>query len=210
METVLSAIILILLLLFGTLTLSHALIDGQDTVEMSRREMHSRLDAQARTGLEASAATIDSAGAVVDLAFENTATNRLADFDRWDLILQYTDEGGQYHIDWLPPVSGEPGGNEWSVVGIYQDAGAAAGEVFERGILNPGEEMLIRVRLPSSAGVGTTNLVTLSTDNGVTAPAFFVRPTPTPIPTATPDSTGEPDATEEPELTTTPEATPEP
>lgn len=208
METVLAAIIVILVILFGFTTLSGELVEGQDTLEVSWREMQARVDEQARTGLTASDSTIDQTGSVVEIAFENTHTERLADFDRWDLIVQYYDESSGYHIEWLTPVSGEPGAGQWSVVGIYQDVSAASPEVFERGILNPGEEMLVRLRLPSPAGEGTTNFATLSTDNGVNAPAFFVRPLPpTPTPTGTPDSTETPTSSETPAGSETPAET---
>lgn len=63
--------------------------------------------------------------------------------------------------------------NGWTVEGIYLDAGGSVVEVFEPGIFNPDEEMVIQVKIDPAVGGGTTNMVTLSTPNGVSASAAF-------------------------------------
>jgi hypothetical protein len=46
-------------------------------------------------------------------------------------------------------------------------------ELFEPGILNPGEVVLLRLKLSPQPGDGTTNLVSISTFNGVNTSAQF-------------------------------------
>jgi len=46
-------------------------------------------------------------------------------------------------------------------------------EVFEPGILNPGEVLFLKLNLVPSPGSGTTNMVTVCTAKGVVASAQF-------------------------------------
>jgi hypothetical protein len=45
--------------------------------------------------------------------------------------------------------------------------------VYEPGILNPGEVMVIKLKLSPAAGAGTTNWAIVSSHNGVVASAQF-------------------------------------
>ena len=107
------------------------------------------------------------------MALANSGQTKLSDFSRWDVIVQYYDDGGSYHVRWLPYTDGNPSDNEWTVKGIYLNAGSQTPEVFEPGLLNPGEEMITEAKLSPSVGVETTNLVITSTPNGIPASITF-------------------------------------
>ena len=176
MESVLTAFIAIIIILFATLTHYHSTLSAQDTMQVSWQEMKERLGEQARTDLSPIGAQTSSAGAVVELTLRNDGETKLADFDQWDVIVQYYEAPTVYHIDWLLYVDGsEPVSNEWTVVGIYLDAAGAVPEAYEPGILNPGEEVILRLRVSPPVGPDTTNLATLSTSNGISASAIFTR-----------------------------------
>jgi hypothetical protein len=64
---------------------------------------------------------------------------------------------------------------EWTVSGIYVDANTLTPEVFEPGILNPDEEMVIQARVAPSVAMTTTNMITINTLNGITASSHFIR-----------------------------------
>jgi hypothetical protein len=89
------------------------------------------------------------------------------------VTIDYAYYADSYHIMSLPyDEDYPPGDNEWSVQGIYMDA-TSNPEVFEPGIFNPGEEMRIRIRLDPTVKDASTNLVTIGTENRVTASRFF-------------------------------------
>lgn len=175
METILTAFIIITILLFASLTLFHDYLAGQDTIRASWQEMEERLGEQARTDLSPVAAEVKSIGSVVELTLRNDGDTKLADFDHWDVVVQHYAASGNYHIDWYSYVSGSPSGNEWTVVGIYTDAATATSELYEPDILNPGEEVVLRLSVSPPVGPGTTNQAMLSVANGVTAFTFFTR-----------------------------------
>ena len=101
------------------------------------------------TSLAPAGAWLTDDKAVAALVFRNTGTLHLADFDRWDLMVEYYDaqETPALHTAWLPYTSGVPLNGEWTVEGLYLDAAANQPEVFEPGVLNPGEELLVHARL---------------------------------------------------------------
>lgn len=171
METVIAALIVTSLLLLVGLTISDAFLSSQDAILASWREMEERLGEAARTDLSAVGAQTISNGAVVEVTLRNDGDTKLADFERWDVILQYYDGGGSYYTEWYPFGSGT---NEWDVWDIFLEA-PTVDEVFDIGILNPGEEAVIWISVSPSVGMGTTNLATIATPNGITASTVFTR-----------------------------------
>ena len=98
----------------------------------------------------------------------------LGKFSDWDVMLQYYDAGGAYAIKWLPYTSSSaPGTDQWIVDGIFLDEQTSKAEVFEPGVLNPGEEMVVLAQVSPSFGVGTNNLATVSSPNGVAVSMTF-------------------------------------
>jgi len=77
-----------------------------------------------------------------------------------------------FYIDDVQILDGDSD-NKWIVAAIYTDDTLGQEEVFEPGILNPGEVMLIEMKLAPPPGTGTTNWVIVSSYNGVVASAQF-------------------------------------
>ncbi|MCA9874876.1 MAG: hypothetical protein KC441_14495 [Anaerolineales bacterium] len=175
METILTAFIVLALILFATLTIFSGYLNAQDTLRVSWQEMQTRLNDQLHTDLSPVRAETRSSGAVIELTLRNDGDTRLTDFDSWDVVLEYYTPPGDYEIDWYTYMDGEPAAGEWSVAGLYQDAATAEGEVFEPGILNPGEELVIRLRVLPPVGPNTTNMATISAANGVGTSILFTR-----------------------------------
>ena len=176
MESALASIILIIALLFGVLTFSDAYFATQDVLLVATQEMTARNQEQTHTALTLIAAATKNAGANVELTFRNTGSAKLADFEQWDVVVQYYTVQDDYLIKWIPYAeSANPGDNKWGVGGIYLTAATLTPEVYEPGILNPGEELVMRLKLFPIVGTKTTNLVTIAVANGVSQAAIFVR-----------------------------------
>jgi hypothetical protein len=177
MESVLAAFVIILILLFGGLTLSQSFMAAQDDIYVATREMEIRLGDRARTDLSPVEAEMDDDYEVLDATLRNEGDTRLSDFDRWDVIVQYTDEDGDYHVEWLDYTTDKtPDEGKWAVVGLYADADEGIKEGFERGILNGGEEIIIRLRLDDELGEETVNRVAISGVNGIGTQVIYYGP----------------------------------
>jgi len=168
METAITGLIVITVLLLAMLTLSHSFLSSQDAILESWRGMEERLGERARTDVSPLEAKTLPGGGTVEVTLKNEGDTKLADFDRWDVILQY--QSGD--VQWYPKGSGA---NTWWVEGIYLDYSEGTSEVFDLNILNPEEEIVIQITVSPSVGSPTTNLATIATPNGISASTFFTH-----------------------------------
>jgi len=173
-DTAIVSLIVIAAVLAGTLTITHSYLSSQEAILASWREMEQRTDERARTRISPVAAQAISAD-TVEMALRNEGEPKLADFEQWDVIAQYYDATGGCLVKWLSYTQGLPGNDEWRVEGIYLDASQATAEVYEPGILNPDEEMVIQMKLFPALGTNTTNWATIATPNGISASTVFTR-----------------------------------
>ena len=79
-----------------------------------------------------------------------------------------------HFVKWMTYTESALQDNEWTVEGIYLDAGTSEPEVFDPGIFNPDEEIVLRMQINPAIEPGAANLVTVVTENGVSATAIFV------------------------------------
>ena len=172
MESLFPTLIAIALILMAVLTLSQAALSSVDAVGVSWREMKATAGDRARTELSLIGTATESSGAIAKVTLENEGSAKLDSFDRWDVLIQYYDSAGDYHIRRLPYTSNsDPGANQWTVQGIYLDA-TSDPELFEPDILNPGEEVVLKARLSPSVVVTQTMMVVV-TPNGISTTAIF-------------------------------------
>jgi len=168
METAIVSLILIGVMILSMLGLSTQSMTSQAAIMQAARVMQQREGDRARTNLAPLAAAVTPLGDYVQVTLKNTGSTKLADFDQWDVILHYTDALGSDHVAWFAYPA------QWTAQ-LYQTAATATPEVFDPGILNPGEEVELLINVPDVVGTGTVNQATISTPNGVTASTIFTR-----------------------------------
>jgi hypothetical protein len=170
METTITGLIVISLLLIAVVTIGYAYFSAQSAMVVSFQEMSERLGDRARTNIVPQSATTLLLGTRVELTLKNEGTTKLADFQKWDVIVQYQGEDAQSHTLWVPYGSGS---NTWT----YQLYLAAPDvpEVVEPDILNTGEEMVLQVSLSPAVTTLSTNSISVATPNGIRASTVFTR-----------------------------------
>ncbi len=180
MENVLAAFVTVFLILASVLTLSGTFLSSQDTLRAAWQAMQTRADARARTHLSPVHAQAIGTTTALDLTFRNDGESKLSDFGQWDVIVEYFDDGNPagYHVNWLAYTTTAPAANQWTVEGIYLNVEQNIPEAIERGILNPGEELVLRLGLDSPIGIGKTIQITLATANGISASMMFTPDAP--------------------------------
>jgi len=170
METAIVSLICIALIVFGGMTMSQGFLTSVDSTTAGLEEMSNTSGEIMRTELSAQDASWDNGQHMLDVTLRNTGQTKVASLDKWDVIIQYYDDGGGYHVLWLPYTTGNPPGiHEWTVTGIYLDGQP---EAFEPNIINPGEDVVMQIQ-PLSLSKDFTNLVTISTPNGIPASISF-------------------------------------
>ncbi len=172
METAIISIICIALVVFGGMTMSNGFLTSLDAGTAGLEEVGNRNENMMRTELTPVSTSVSLAAGAdpLEVVLENTGQTKIADFEKWDIIVQYFDEGGNYRVQWLPYVPGTTDPYEWDVGWIKLNGQA---EVFEPGVLNPGEQIMLKTSLDPSVGVNTTNMVVISTPSGVTCSTYF-------------------------------------
>jgi hypothetical protein len=173
METAIVSIICIALIVFGGMTMSHGFITSLDTSTAGLEEAGQRDEEIMRTDLTPVSATVTRVYGPdpLEVVLENTGQTKIADFDKWDVIVQYADGTGTYHTVWLPYSASGGGTYEWGVEWIRLNGQT---ERIELNVLNPGEQIMINTWLYPSVGAGTTNMVVVTTPNGVTSSTYFI------------------------------------
>ncbi|MFH1169785.1 MAG: hypothetical protein V1691_03720 [Chloroflexota bacterium] len=172
METAVVSLICIALIVFGGMTMSQGFLTSVDTTSTSLEEISNRSEDIMRTEQAPTQATTAIGGLYLDVRLTNTGQTKLASFSKWDFIVQYYDDFGNYYVKWLPYTTGALGDNEWQETGIFLNG---LPEAFEPNILNPGEEIRLRAQLNPAVGLDTTNLVTISTPNGIPVSISLTR-----------------------------------
>jgi len=169
METAIVSLICIALVVFGGMTMSQGFMTSVDVSAVGLEEIGQRDETIMRTELTPVSTNMPASNSLEEI-LENSGQTKLADYDKWDVIVQYYDGAGTYHIKWLPYTGGTLGDNEWEVVWIQLDGEA---EIFEPNVLNPEEQIKIKAQLNPSVGAGTTNMVVVATPSGITASTYF-------------------------------------
>ena len=180
MDSVIAAFLMVFLNLFAVLTLASAVISSQYSYQVELRTMETRLIEQARTNFKQINAKTINSGNTIQMIYENTGSEKVANFKNWDVIVRYYDTSNpsKAYTTWVPYAESSPSNNEWTVAGIYADAKRGIPEAYDPGILNPGEQIVIEVHLPHTVAPATQVQVTLAVKNGANLSGVFIRNTP--------------------------------
>ena len=172
MSTAIVTLFAIALMLMGVLTWSTASFNSMDSGIQSWKQMVEVAEEAARTDIEITGAQMQAP--FVEVVIGNCGKVHIAQFNKWDMVVQYYDGNSTYNIGSLIYTEEvDPSDDEWTVDAIYTDNSRSQQEVFEPEILNPGEVMLVKLKLNPQPGAGTTNRVVVSTPNGVVTSAQF-------------------------------------
>jgi hypothetical protein len=151
------------------MTMSQGFMTTVDASATGLGQIGERDETIMRTGLKTLSASLVTAD-TLEVIVENCGQVKLADFDKWDIIIQYYDDSGSYRVVWLPYSASAPVENEWGITWIRL---SGAPEIFEPNVLNPGEYMMMTARLSPAVGANTTNMVVAATPSGIAASAYF-------------------------------------
>lgn len=175
METIIVSIMSLALIVVGGMTMSQGFLASVDSSATGLNRITLAQEEMMRTNIGIISVTQPSANQV-KVIMRNSGQTKLASFSKWDVIVQYYDSTGDFHTEWLPYTTDAVlENNEWKVTGIYTDAAEQNAEAIEPGILNSTEYVVFLMKLINPVGSSTTNQVTISTPNGITVSAIFLR-----------------------------------
>ena len=172
MSNAIVTVFVVVLMLTAVLSWSQASVSSVDSGAQSLKDMAEATQEASRTDFEVIGA--NSTAPFVSVYVHNCGKVHLGDFPKWDVLVEYYDGNSTYSIVSLDYTGeADPSDEKWTVFAIYSDTSMDSGEVFDPGILDPGEVMQVRLKLNPVPGPATINRLTLSTPNGVVTSAQF-------------------------------------
>ena len=153
--------------------MSQGILTSADTAAFSMDEISTREGAMMRTEVDILRAEPLAWADLLRVTVDNSGQTKLASFSKWDFIIHYRDGSGTYYTKWLPYTDGALGNNQWEKARICLNGQP---ELFEPGIMNPEEELVILAKLSPLPGDATTGDITVATPNGVYDLTSFTSP----------------------------------
>lgn len=110
----------------------------------------------------------------VDVVIKNEGRAKYTEqgWPGWEVIVRYQDTLGAERFEYFA-YSNVLSDGHWTVSAIYADEATSSPEIYEPGIFNTSEEMVITVRLLRILGTGTINQVTVSSPEGRAGSVLF-------------------------------------
>jgi len=115
------------------------------------------------TGIACENSSVTGSGSELALYVLNDGKTKLAEYSSWDVIVRYQDGD----TVWIPYSSSTPG---WQYGGFFFPG--TTGDL-RANILNPGEAMLVNIKLSPAVSESATNLATVVAPNGTTSEITF-------------------------------------
>jgi len=169
METIFVSIVSVALILISSITMTASSIRSTNKLADSIKQMEARTLEIRRTDISAVPPAAYTGGSI-NLTVVNEGQISFADFSHWDVIIQFQ-HGDVVYLPYAE--TNPPGNNRWAVAGIYRSGGLP--EVFDAGILDPGEQMTLSIVVDPEMETDETCRITVSTHNGIQAQVQITR-----------------------------------
>src|SRR5687767_9784695 len=89
MESALSALIIFMVGMFAAMTISSTYLETQDSLWTAEQVQQEERSEREHTDLEITGTETQSSGSIIRVKVRNSGATKLADFDRWDIVVQY-------------------------------------------------------------------------------------------------------------------------
>jgi len=167
------AVMIILAAMAGYATSS---VQSQDQINRSVKVVRDTAGDISRTSVASLGATVTT-NSRLDFTVHNNGQSDFRQVANWDVVVWYHGATGSgLEIERLTYTSSAtPSAGEWTLTGIYEDAGTSDPEVYQPGIVNPGEEFVIRAELGPAVATSSSNTVTLAVEQGIAITEVFTN-----------------------------------
>lgn len=171
MEDVVIATFMIFLLIITMSAMAAELLNVHGTLVYDVRVAADEIAERQHTTLAWVSGTTD--GNNVYVVLYNAGTYKLAQFERWDVVLHYYTASNAYFVKWLPYRATAPTTDEWTVEGIYGDQATSTPEYYEPGIFNPGEYIRVWAAVQPPPKANSPKYFILCTTSGACVEGTF-------------------------------------
>lgn len=169
MESIIVSVVSMALIIASTMAVTISTFRSANEIAAAWKAMEAQSSTIRQTAISAHAPD-DYGGGMLNINVHNNGHINLKDFGSWDVIVQYQSGGASYlkYSATYPPEDGQ-----WTVNGIYVIGGDP--EVFDPGMLNPGEMMVLSLIPNPEIGKGQMAKVAVTTPSGVGTQCYVTR-----------------------------------
>jgi hypothetical protein len=169
--------------LFAVMIILAAMAGYATSSIRSQDQINNSVKTTRDTSGDISRTAVSSLGAIVttnsrlDFTVKNSGQSQFRQVSDWDVVVWYHGATGNgLEIERLiHTTSSTPSAGEWTLTGIYEDAGTSNPEVYQPGIVNPSEEFVIRAELGPVVATSSNNTVTLAVEQGIAITEVFTN-----------------------------------
>ncbi|NQU97438.1 MAG: hypothetical protein HQ548_07335 [Chloroflexi bacterium] len=169
------AVVTVAIILAAMSGLARGSVLSQGTVSDSLKTARDQTGDIARTAMSSLGAAVLLAGSEVEVSVRNDGQTALRGFSKWDLLMTYEGVTGLEIQRLAYTADSSPSSGEWTMKGIYKVAASATDEVFQPGIVNTGEEFIIKAALSPAISSPSDNSLVLAVDNGTALTVAFTN-----------------------------------
>jgi len=166
-----------LIAFFIVITTAFAAINGVMSTGASRAEAYAATDQLLIDDVESSFKLVSarqSAGhTLINLIITNDGRTSFTNFEDWVVTVRYDQKGGADEIFLVPPYTNSLSDNTWTAQEFWLDYDQDDPEVIEPGVLNPHEEMEVRIQINPNLEHRTWIVLTMTSPWGVTDTLTF-------------------------------------
>lgn len=173
METIISSLIILMLVVFSVSSYSSAIVESQQLTADGWQAAQARVAEQNSTSI--AFASQEAGIDYIDATLLNDGDTSLANMHEWDIFISAYNQAGSLIVTWLPYEQADTFGNWWQDSGLYMDAAGGSPEVYEPKVFNPGEELVIRIWLPGGLQSDSAVMLNIVTDSGAQARTIFTQ-----------------------------------
>jgi archaellum component FlaF (FlaF/FlaG flagellin family) len=166
MEHSIPALVVAAVLIVGGAVIASVMGSSVDTVGDSWRDINQITEERLGTELSVVSTSVGGGGSDISVNISNSGRTSIYDPSYMDVIINYDGTDDERHLLWVPYTDGALQDNTWTVSAI-------TGDYRNPGVLDPGEEMAIQIRINPATQGGPDRWLIVSTDTGVTYTIYF-------------------------------------
>lgn len=174
MGNALISVIALAIMIAGVFAMLGSLFDSNTTTSRALVDEGIALSeiVQARIATTRAQTSGDAVRTNVDVTIANIGNVDYGDMSKWHITVEYRGSSGELEIKQLL-FSDATSDNKWMLLAIYEDAATALREIIDPEVLNPREEMVIRLRLNPAVQEDTNGRVVVTPPIGEPATILF-------------------------------------
>lgn len=166
MENTIPGLVIAAILIVAGAVIAGVTSSSVNTVGDSWRDINLVTEERLGTEMGIVSTSVGNGDTDITVSISNSGRTSIYDPSFMDVIVNYPGTDNDRHLLWVPYTDGAVQDNTWTVSAI-------TGDYRNPGVLDPGEEMTLLIRINPATLAGPDRWLVISSDSGVTYTVYF-------------------------------------